>query len=319
MGVPKAKTRRSPFARLMAPTAAWMSSPSVSKAAESPLVFLAPGLYNATFDGFEESPADKFPALVVLLGLLAPQLALVARVLRRRWLPAVAALLTALVGVVLIFAGNAASGSNAAHPRPDTLFYALNADTGEANWVTLDPEPDAWTGRFLGGDPEERTLEEFVGGGGSTRILVSPAPGAPLKPPELELLGQEAHGTTRTLWLHLSSPRGAWRAAILPVPGVEILGWGMDSDPPQEVDDESFAYTALPREGVDLTVKVRAEGQVRFTVFDKTNGLPRIPGVTLPERPETVMPAPLSGDAETFRGYPTFVIKSFVFDEGQTP
>ncbi|HEX2729668.1 MAG TPA: hypothetical protein VHM16_07930, partial [Rubrobacteraceae bacterium] len=188
-----------------------------------------------------------------------------------------------------------------------------------ANWAALDPEPDQWTKQFLGRDPEERTLEAFVSGGGSTRILTNSAPVAPLKPSELELLGQEANGATRTLRLHLSSPRGAWRTYLLPGRGVEILALGVNGKPLQKVGDEAFAYTALPPEGVDLTAKVRAEGPVRFTVFDKTNGLPRIPGVTLPKRPESVMPAPLSGDAEMFRGYPTFVFKSFVFDEGETP
>ena len=298
---------------------AWARGAALLVASLVALGFLTPGLYNATLDGFEESPADKFPALVALLGLLAPQLALVARILRRRWLPAAATLLVALIGVGLLLAGNAASGYDAERPRPDTLFYALNADTGEAKWATLDPEPDEWTKRFLGRDPEERTLEEFVSGGGSTRILTNSAPVAPLKPPELELLGQETNGTTRTLRLHLSSPREAWRASILPGPGVEILAVGANGKPPQKVGDEAFAYTSLPPRGVDLAVKMRAEGPVRFTVFDKTNRLPRIPGVTLPKRPETVMPAPLAGDAEGFRGYPTFVFKSFVFGEGETP
>jgi hypothetical protein len=297
----------------------WARSGALLAAALVALGFLTPGLYNATLDGFEESPADKFPALVVLLGLLAPQLALITRAIRRRWLPAAATLLMALIGVGLLLAGNAASGYDAAHPRPDTLFYALNADTGKANWATLDPEPDQWTKRFLGADPEERTLEAFVSGGGSTRILTNSAPVAPLKPPELGLLRGKTSGATRTLRLHLSSPRGAWRAALLPGPDVEILALGVNGKPPQKVGDESFAYTALPPDGVDLTVKVQAEEPIRFTVLDKTNGLPRIPGVTQPKRPESVMPAPLAGDAEGFRGYPTFVIKSFTFGDGKTP
>ena len=60
---------------------------------------------------------------------------------------------------------------------------------------------------------------------------------------------------------------------------------------------------------------MRASGPVRFTVIDKTNGLPRIPGVTSPKRPETVMPAPLPTEAEIFAA-PTLVIKSFVFGKG---
>jgi hypothetical protein len=280
------------------------------------LGFLTPVLYVGTIDGFEAGLADKVAILVLLLGLLAPQLSLIAQAVRRRWLPTAATLLAALAGVGLLLAGNAASGYDAAHPRPDTLFYALNADTSEANWATLDPELDQWTERFLSGDTEERTLGELYGGDDPTKILTSSAPVAPLKPPELVLLGQEANGATRTLRLHLASPRRAWRATILPGKDVEILGWRVNGKPPQDVGDESFAYTALPREGVDLEVKVRASAPVRFTVIDQTNGLPRIPGVTLPKRPESVMPAPLPAEAETFAGYPTFVSKSFVFSKG---
>ena len=80
--------------------------------------FLTPALYAATLDGFEAGVADKVALLVLLLGLLAPQLALVAQVLRRRWLPAAATLVAALIGVGLILAGDATSGYDAEHPGP---------------------------------------------------------------------------------------------------------------------------------------------------------------------------------------------------------
>lgn len=42
----------------------------------------------------------------------------------------------------------------------------------------------------------------------------------------------------------------------------------MNGKPPQEIDDEIFEYTALPPEGVGVSVKVRAEGPIRFTLID---------------------------------------------------
>jgi hypothetical protein len=281
--------------------------------------FLMPLLYSATLDGFEAGLADRVAFLVLLLGLLAPQLSLIARAIRGRWLPAAATLLAALIGVGLLIAGNAASGYDASHPRPDTFFYYLNADTGEASWATLDPEPDQWTKQFLSENPQERTLGELSGGDDPTKVLTSSAPVAPLRAPELELSGQGANGTTRTLRLHLTSPRGAWKAYLLPGAGVEVLGWGINGRPPQEVDDDLFEHAPLPPEGVDLSVKVRASGPVRFTVIDRTNELPSIPGETLPKRPESVMPAPLPPEAEVFSGYPTLVSKSFVFSKGGAP
>lgn len=281
--------------------------------------FLVPALYAGAVDGPEAGVADKVALLVLLLGLLAPQLALIARAVRWRWLPAATALLAALAGVGLVFAGNAASGYDAAHPRPDTLFYTLNADTDRANWATLDPAPDQWTRQFVSADAQERPVGELYGGEDPTRVLTSPAPVAPLKPPELALLGEETNGATRTLRLHLTSPRRAWRSVILPSPGVEVLAWGVNGGTPLEVRDPVFVYTALPPEGVNLTVKVRSEERMRFTVIDQTNRLPRIPGARLPKRPETVMPAPLAGEAAFFAGYPTFVSRSFVFEGGEEP
>jgi hypothetical protein len=171
------------------------------------LGILTPALYTGTVDVMEEGPALSVAVLV--LGLVAPQLSLVARAVRWRWLPTAATLLAALIGVGLLLGGNATSGYDTAHPRPDTLFYGLNADTGEANWATLDPELDEWTKQFLSGETEERTLGGLFGGDDPTKVLTSPAPVAPLKPPELVLLGQEANGATRTLRLHLASPRRA--------------------------------------------------------------------------------------------------------------
>ncbi|HET7269536.1 MAG TPA: hypothetical protein VFI90_00485, partial [Rubrobacter sp.] len=261
----------------------------------------------------------KVALLVLLLGLLSPQLSLVAQAVQQRRLPAAATLLVALMGVGLLLAGNAASGYDAAHPRPDTLFYTLNADTGEANWATLDPELDQWTKQFLSEGTEKRTVGELYGGDDPTKILTSSAPVAPLQPPKLELLGQEANGATRTLRLHLVSRREAWKAIILPGKDIEILGWGVNGEPSQDIDDEIFEYRVLPSEGADLEVKVRASGPVRFTVIDQAHGLPRIPGETLPKRPESVMPAPLPTEAEAFAGYPTLVSKSFEFGKGSDP
>ena len=302
---------------------AWGRAAALLVPALVALGFLTPVLYVGTLDGFEAGLADKFAILILLLGLVAPQLSLIGQATRRGWLSAapilLAALLAAIIGVGLLLAGNAASGYDAARPRPDTLFYTLNADTSEANWATLDPQLNEWTKQFLNKNTQERSVGELYGGADPTKILTSPAPVAPLKPPELELLGEKTNGATRTLRLHLVSPRAAWRAIILPGKGVEILGWAVNERPPQDVGDESFAYTALPPEGVDLEVKVRASAPVQFTVIDQTHGLPQKPGVMLPKRPDSVMPAPLPAEAETFAGYPTFVSKSFVFGKGSSP
>jgi hypothetical protein len=299
---------------------AWTTFAALLLSAVVALGFLVPAFYLGIVE-MEGGPALWVVVLVLVLGLLAPQLSLIARTIQRRWLPTAVTLLVALIGVGLIVAGSATSGYDAEHPRPDTLFYVLNADTGEANWATVDPELDHWTKQFLSGGTQKRSAEElfgrmFFGGDEPIKILTSSAPVTLIKPPELMLLGEESNGTTHTLRLHLSSSRRAWRAYLLPGAGVQILAVGDRSSALQKLGDEPFTYSGLPPEGVDLTVKIRAAGPIRFTVVDQTNGLPRIPGVTLPKRPEAVMPAP---EPEQFRGYPTFVGQTFVLGKGPRP
>ena len=38
-------------------------------------------------------------------------------------------------------------------PQTNSLFYALNGDTGQALWASDDQKPDAWTTQFLGANP----------------------------------------------------------------------------------------------------------------------------------------------------------------------
>ena len=75
---------------------------------------------------------------MLLLGLLIPHLDLIARA--NRWaLPGAAAAL----GLGLLLVGTFTAGFDARHPNPNSILYALNADTGKAIWQSGDEAPDA--------------------------------------------------------------------------------------------------------------------------------------------------------------------------------
>jgi hypothetical protein len=149
-------------------------------------------VFQSTIDGAGDGPAVPIAVLALVLGALAPQVDQIAR-LARRALPAGAALL----GAGLLVAGGVSSGYSGAQPRPDTLMYVLNADTDAALWVSVDPAPDEWTGRFVA-DGALRTTDELFGDGGSGTVRASRAPVAPLPPPTLELIAAEHSGGTST-------------------------------------------------------------------------------------------------------------------------
>jgi hypothetical protein len=99
----------------------------------------------------------------------------------------------ALTGLALMSGGSLARGFDDTHPRPDNIFYALDADSGQAVWASGDRAPDPWTAQFLKG-AEKGALVGYV-----PQQLINTAPALPLSPPAIELLDDTTAGGTRSL------------------------------------------------------------------------------------------------------------------------
>ena len=68
--------------------------------------------------------------------------------------------------------GLAYSGFGAGQPRPDNIFYGLNADKHEAVWASTDASPDQWTKQFLT-NPQHNILDEYFPGTGRRTVSCS--------------------------------------------------------------------------------------------------------------------------------------------------
>jgi hypothetical protein len=211
------------------------------------------------------------------------------------------------LGAALLIGGATNGGFDAAHPLPVNLVYTLDATTGQAYWAAPEGRLDAWTGQLLV-ERSARTMDELFGAGGSTTLVTSPAPAVQLPSPRLELRGDERDGNLRTLRLHLTSPRHAWRAYVVPGPGVELLGAALGDGSPVVLQTGSLDVPGLPAQGLDFTFRVRADGPLSFVVIDQTSGLPEVPGAVA--QPANVMPAPTP---DNLRGFSTAVHTSVVF------
>jgi len=126
------------------------------------------------------------------------------------------------------------------------------------------------------------------------------------------LLGNSADGATRTLRLHITTPRHA-RTLHVGLTQGEVLSAsvnGRDLGKPAEArwrqpGQWGFDYANPPAEGIDLQLRVQAAGQITIVLVDRSSGLPTIPGANFPLRPADSMPIH-SGDQ-------TMVRRSFVF------
>jgi hypothetical protein len=71
-------------------------------------------------------------------------------------------------------------------------------------------------------------------------------------------------------------------------------------------------YWALPKEGIDLTLRIGSFQPVQVQVVDQSYGLPDIPGTSFRSRPASMMPTPFGFGLSDV----TLVRKSYTFDAG---
>ena len=284
-----------------------------------PVLLFAPPIYILyTFLSVPlTGPGGPVPPVVAAFVLLALMLgALLAHLLyfltgRRAWIVPTTFTAFALVFLAVELVG---SRFDADHPRPDYVQYRLDADAGEATWISDTTPPDVWTEQFFkeGYAKGQMAFAPVYNYGTRFEVIRAPAPEVDLSAPRLEILDDTTSAGTRELRLSLSSPRGAPYAHLetdLPAEWTQASVDGekiADSQIPAE-QRKNFALTFynLPREGIEITLSVRSTKPIGATLTDYSNGLPDPPGMEIEPRPPEFMPAPYD-----FRD-PTVVQKSF--------
>lgn len=91
-------------------------------------------------------------------------------------------------------------------------MYRLNADTGKAEWISLDEAPNDWTAQSLGEHVEHRPIE--IISGRAIQALSSAAPAMALVTPKVDVLGDTTVEGVRTLRLRVTSARQPWKTSL---------------------------------------------------------------------------------------------------------
>ncbi len=257
------------------------------------------------------SAALVMVVVALLLGLLSPHLNL-ASSLNRWLLPAV----SIVICVVFLIGAIRTSNFDASHPKQGNLFYALEADTGQAVWASSTTQrADEWTSQFFSPQATVVDLPDFFPGR-SWRFLTSPAPARELASPLIEKLSDEQSGTQRTLRLRVTSPRQApvislYVNAHADVRGTDIDGRVIQQEPsgatPASENKWALRYYALSATGIELTLVSQSPQPITIRAVDQSYELPFPSSPTFRSRPDNIIPAPLAlSDA-------TLVSKSFTF------
>jgi Peptidase family M28 len=245
-------------------------------------------------------------ATALLMGILVPMFHIMTA--HRRWLLPGAALAAALV---CLGTAVAQSGTSARNPRADSLFYALNSDSGKAVWASAGRAPDAWTRQFLSGEMIHGNLSEFLPR--SAPLIEHPAPAVELAPPQAGDLEDAANGSERVLRLRITSPRHA-RVVWVTVEKGRVLKARVNDQPVREDTSSAgvrrwgLVYTNLPAQGMDVILEVNNGEPVTLRVTDQADGLPQIMNASFQPRPAGLMASPAVPFDST-----TLVSKTFDF------
>jgi hypothetical protein len=247
-------------------------------------------------------PLVAVPAVLLTLAFALVLSFLRVSYLRPSWaLPAVAF----VVSAGLIAWANATSSFDEEHPKTNMVMYALDADTGEAHWLTTSDsllgrgrrgQLDQWTTQFLGENPEATSVRPWLAQFDATNPgYQADAPGLNLQPPALAVVGDRGEGAERVVELQLQSPRGGLNATVEVKTRVEAATLNGKPIDVEALADRNEAlrivYYAFPEGGVRLSLRVQADGPFEVEVRDWTPGLPAVQGLNVRPRPDHMVPA----------------------------
>lgn len=236
------------------------------------IILMAPLIYQI-FVGLTLNFSFLVIALLVLLfGLLLPQLRLIETPFK--WFVPGA---SAVVAIILLVTGIIINASPAAK-QTSRVLYALNTDTNKAIFAGDTSQGDQRTAQLMAGATEKGMLADFTYGRKSREYTLNPAPVAQLSAPELSVIHDETVDGVRSIELRLSSPRQAGMVAVYVDSNAQVLNASVNNKTVTNEANERWGIQidGVPKEGVDLQMRVKASEPLKLRVVDQSFGLPPV-------------------------------------------
>jgi hypothetical protein len=237
--------------------------------------------------------------ITALTALLLTSGAALLRSMLERGLPLVAAVALVL-GLTLVSVGAALGARfDAHHPRPNSLVYLLDGDSGTALRLSSDAIPDGWLSAVLGPASTLQRLDAPFPGW-RRDVWTAPAPALELPLPSATVVRDAERDGLRELTLNLASHRDAPFLELqvdpsTPLLDLEVAGKALTAEQLQQARSAwggpRIQFWAAPREGIHVTLRLPAHHPLRLRVSDHTFHLPAQVGMA-PGRPEGSMQVP---------------------------
>ena len=210
------------------------------------------------------------------------------------------ATLSLLIAIGFFVGAHFSSGFNADQPKPSSLLYVLDSDTGSAQWATYENVPSEWTSQYIGYDrkaPEALSNKTISSKYSTGFTYVSEAPVKELEGPILEKTLDTVIGNSRILEICVNSQRKVNRLELFTnkielksamVNGTALGGYFLENRRGGKLvthymsdDDDTEIKLAFPKDSI-----------LELTIYEASNDLLEHPQFSVPARPDDNMPMP---------------------------
>jgi hypothetical protein len=208
--------------------------------------------------------------------------------------------LAGLVVFVALFIGaHLGSDFTEKSPKPSSLLYVRNLDTGQAFWATYEKVPSGWTAAYLGEDPQPpapslKTLSSKYSTGFS---YTHPAPSKPVPEPEITILSDTVVAGDRVVSLRIESKRNTNRLEVFTdntslkeatVNGIALSGYYLEN----RRYGKLITHYVSGNDATELLLRFPQGSPLQLTIYEASNDLLNNPLFSIPSRPENLIPMP---------------------------
>jgi hypothetical protein len=210
----------------------------------------------------------------------------------------------ALATAAVVMIGAIVTRWSAAHPVPTALVYAENADSTDAWFGTFGGFTDDWSMRAVGAVVEPPRWTSRIAG---PRGLVGhPVARASLEAPSATLVRDTVMGDVRRVVLRVHAPARTtslvMRAIGVAVSSSSIDGRLVDTTRyRRHLPEWTMPYWAVPDTGAIVALSVPAGARFGFELIARHPGIPSVPGLVVPARPNSVVPFQTGDAAYVYR------------------
>lgn len=186
--------------------------------------------------------------------------------------------ISSVLALILTGVGYLGDGFDRDHPEPTQLMYAMDADTGDAYWVTEQTSPNEWLDGFVDAPRDLAGQFSFLDNG----LRSGRAEAADLGSANVLVYDDTVVDGDRVVTAIVIPRPGARLVQVdvanSPLRAVTVRAGSSGREVPLHGESLSMLFHSPPTGGVRMTFTLRGTGPLDMRIQDGTDGLDGLPG-----------------------------------------